>query len=62
MPNKTGITESQIAQFVLQALVFVIPFTAVEMSQAQMQAASGIAATLAVFAFNQRRKQKEQEK
>ncbi len=59
--NKTGITESQIAQFILQALVFVIPFTAVEMSQAQMQAASGIAATIAVFAFNQRRKQKKEE-
>ena len=55
---KTGISESQIAQFVLQALVVAIPFTPIEMSQAQMQAASCISATIAVFAFAQWQKQK----
>lgn len=58
MPKKTKISESQIVQGVLQLLIFIIPFTSIEMTSAQMQAAAGLAGFIAVFAWNQRRKQK----
>ncbi len=56
--NKTKISESQVMQFVLQLLMFVIPFTSIQMTPEQMQAAAGIAGMIAVFTWNQRRKQK----
>jgi len=55
---KTGITESQIAQFLLQGLIFAIPFTSIEMTQAQMQAGAGLGAAIAVYCHRQRQKQK----
>jgi len=56
--NKTGISESQIVQGVLQLLIFVIPFTSLALTSAQMQAAAALSGAIAMFAFNQRRKQK----
>jgi len=61
MPNKTGITESQITQFVLQLLIIFSPYFAFTLTQGQMQAFAGVSGTIAVFAFNQRRKQKKDE-
>ncbi len=60
--NKTKISESQIAQFILQGLIFAIPFTSIEMTQAQMQAGAGLGAAIAVFCYRQRYKQKQVEK
>lgn len=59
--NKTGQSESQIAQGVLQLLIFIVPFTSIVLSPAQMQAASLLAASIAMFAWNARRKQKAAE-
>lgn len=59
--GKTKITESQIVQFILQALVFIIPFTTIELTQAQMQAAAGLGGFLAMFAIRQRMKMKAEE-
>ncbi len=62
MPNKTIISESQIVQAVLQALIFIIPFTSIVLSPAQMQAAAGLSGMIAMFAWNQRRRQKVYDK
>ena len=61
MSNKTGMSESQIAQGVLQALIFIIPFTSLVLSPEQMQAAAALSGSFAMFAWNQRRKQKAEE-
>ena len=58
MSNKTKISESQIVQGVLQLIIFIVPFTSLELSQAQMQAAAALAGMIAMFTWNQRRKQK----
>ncbi len=60
--GKTKITESQIVQFILQGLIFIIPFTAIELTQAQMQAAAGLGGAIAIFAIRQRSKMKAAEK
>lgn len=56
--GKTKITESQVVQVILQVLIFIIPFTAIELSQAQMQAAAGLGGAIAIFAIRQRSKMK----
>lgn len=62
MKNKTKISESQIVQGLLQLLIFIIPFTSIVMTPGQMQAAAALGGMIAVFAWNQRRKQKAEEK
>ena len=59
MPNKTNISESQIVQFILQALIFGLPFTGIILDPAQVQALAGIAGTIAFFAWSQRQRQKK---
>jgi len=56
--NKTGISESQLVQGVLQALILIVPFFGVEMTIEQMQAAATLAGMIAAFTWAQRRKQK----
>jgi len=56
---KTKISESQVVQFVLQFLMFIIPFTSIQMTPAQMQAAAALAGMIAAFTWNQRRKDKK---
>ena len=61
MPKKTKISESQIVQGLLQLLIFIIPFTSIVMTPDQMQAAASLSGLIAVFAWNQRRKQKAED-
>ena len=56
--GETKISESQIAQFLLQGLIFIVPFTSIEMTQAQMQAGAGLGAAIALFCYRQRQKHK----
>jgi len=60
--GETKITESQIVQVILQLLIFIIPFTAIELTQAQMQAAAGLGGAIAIFAIRQRHKMKKADK
>lgn len=58
MHNKTNISESQIAAFILNFLVVVSPFFDSTMTTTQTQSLSALLAAIAVFAWNQRRKDK----
>jgi hypothetical protein len=57
--GETKITESQVVQVILQLLIFIIPFTAIELTQAQMQAAAGLGGVIAIFAIRRRHKMKK---
>ena len=56
--GKTKISESQIAAFLLNIILFSLPFFDVVLTMAQMQSGSAVLAGVAVFAWNQRRKDK----
>jgi len=60
--GETKITESQVVQVILQLLIFIIPFTAIELTQAQMQAAAGLGGVIAIFAIRQRHEMKKADK
>lgn len=57
--GQTKISESQIAAFLLNVILFTLPFFDVVLTMAQMQSGSAVLAGVAVFAWNQRRKDKK---
>ena len=56
--GQTKISESQIAAFLLNVILFSLPFFDVVLTMVQMEAGSAVLAGVAVFAWNQSRKDK----